>query len=76
MLGIFLIDENTKEVLNFFKYVHATGWASNSVRFCLRVLIAKNKAIQLNFATTSTSFASIFAPKFQYRPETSLPLLA
>lgn len=50
--GVLIIDENTKQVLNSFKYVHITGWANNSVRFCLRVLIAKGKTIQMNFATT------------------------
>jgi myosin heavy subunit len=50
--GVVLINEDTKVLLNSFKFAHITGWANNSVRFCLRVLVSKGKAVQMNFATT------------------------
>ena len=49
--GLCLMNETTRSVISAFKYQHITGWASNSVRFCLRVLISKGKTVQLNFKT-------------------------
>jgi len=49
--GLCLVHETNKAVISAFRYAHITGWASNSVRFCLRVLVSKGKTVQLNFKT-------------------------
>jgi len=52
LAGIFLLDATTRQLLKHFKYPHITGWAANTIKFSLRVLIAKGKTQQLNFAAT------------------------
>ena len=49
--GLCLMNETNKSLISAFRYQHITGWASNSVRFCLRVLVSKGKTAQLNFRT-------------------------
>ena len=49
--GLCLVHETNKAVISAFRYAHITGWASNSVRFCLRVLVSRGKTVQLNFKT-------------------------
>ncbi len=53
MNGIFLVDAGpSKAVLKQFKFAHVTGWAANAIKFSIRILIARGKTQQLNFATS------------------------
>jgi hypothetical protein len=49
--GIFLLDASTKAVLKHFKYGHITAWAANTIKLSIRVMVARGKTQQLNFAT-------------------------
>jgi len=51
LLGVLLLDAGTRRTLKIFKYGHLNGWANNSVKFCLRVLVSKGQTMQFNLLT-------------------------
>eukprot|EP00456_Euglypha_rotunda_P032183 TRINITY_DN2496_c0_g1_i19.p1 TRINITY_DN2496_c0_g1~~TRINITY_DN2496_c0_g1_i19.p1 ORF type:complete len:917 (-),score=227.72 TRINITY_DN2496_c0_g1_i19:155-2878(-) len=51
LVGVFLLDAATRKTLKKFAYGHLNGWANNSVKFCLRVLVSKGQTMQFNLIT-------------------------
>jgi len=51
LVGVFLLDAATRRTLKKFAYGHLNGWANNSVKFCLRVLVSKGQTMQFNLLT-------------------------
>jgi len=51
LIGVFLLDAASRKTLKKFAYGHLNGWANNSVKFCLRVLVSKGQTMQFNLLT-------------------------